>query len=99
MCWPSWNETGGTDVPVPPGGAPGSPPTDHKTIRQPQHLCHLKPVSVRAYDGQQRQLATAGGSFVKVQRIISFATLAISIFTLVLVLRRPAAVAPAVAPA
>jgi hypothetical protein len=36
---------------------------------------------------------------VKVQRIISFATLAISIFTLALVLRRPAAVAPAVAPA
>jgi hypothetical protein len=36
---------------------------------------------------------------VKVQRIISFATLAISIFTLVLVLRRPAPVAPALAPA
>jgi hypothetical protein len=36
---------------------------------------------------------------VKVQRIISFATLAISIFTLVLVLKRPAPVAPAVAPA
>jgi hypothetical protein len=36
---------------------------------------------------------------VKVQRIISFATLAISIFTLFLVLRRPAPVAPALAPA
>jgi hypothetical protein len=36
---------------------------------------------------------------VKVQRIISFATLAISIFTLVLVLRRPAPVAPAASPA
>jgi|SRR5450631_36314 hypothetical protein len=36
---------------------------------------------------------------MKVQRIISFATLAISILTLVLVLRRPAPVAPAVAPA
>jgi hypothetical protein len=36
---------------------------------------------------------------VKVQRIISFATLAISIFTLVLVLKRPAPVAPALAPA
>jgi len=36
---------------------------------------------------------------VKVQRIISFATLAISILTLVLVLRRPAPVAPALAPA
>ena len=36
---------------------------------------------------------------MKVQRIISFATLAISIFTLVLVLRRPAPVAPALAPA
>jgi hypothetical protein len=36
---------------------------------------------------------------VKVQRIISFATLAISIFTLVLVLKRPAPVAPVVAPA
>jgi hypothetical protein len=36
---------------------------------------------------------------VKLQRIISFATLAISILTLVLVLRRPAPVAPAAAPA
>jgi hypothetical protein len=36
---------------------------------------------------------------VKLQRIISFATLAISILTLVLVLKRPAPVAPAVAPA
>ena len=36
---------------------------------------------------------------MKLQRIISFATLAISIFTLVLVLRRPAPVAPALAPA
>ena len=36
---------------------------------------------------------------MKVQRIISFATLAISIFTLFLVLRRPAPVAPALAPA
>ncbi len=34
---------------------------------------------------------------MKVQRIISFATLAISIFTLFLVLRRPAPVAPALA--
>jgi hypothetical protein len=40
-----------------------------------------------------------GGVFVKVQRIISYATLAISIITLVLVLKRPAPVAPAVAPA
>jgi len=36
---------------------------------------------------------------VKLQRIISFATLAISILTLVLVLRRPAPVATALAPA
>ncbi len=36
---------------------------------------------------------------MKLQRIISFATLAISILTLVLVLRRPAPVAPVVAPA
>jgi hypothetical protein len=36
---------------------------------------------------------------MKVQRIISFATLAISVFTLVLVLRRPAPLAPAAAPA
>lgn len=36
---------------------------------------------------------------MKVHRIISFATLAISILTLVLVLRRPLPVAPAVAPA
>ena len=36
---------------------------------------------------------------MKVQRIISFATLAISIFTLILVLKRPAPVAPAVGPA
>jgi hypothetical protein len=36
---------------------------------------------------------------VKLQRIISFSTLAISILTLVLVLRRPAPVAPVVAPA
>ena len=36
---------------------------------------------------------------MKLQRIISFATLAISIFTLVLVLKRPAPVAPALAPA
>jgi len=36
---------------------------------------------------------------VTVQRIISFATLAISILTLVLVLKRPAPVAPALAPA
>lgn len=36
---------------------------------------------------------------MKLQRIISFATLAISILTLVLVLKRPATVAPALAPA
>lgn len=36
---------------------------------------------------------------MKLQRIISFATLAISILTLVLVLKRPAPVAPAAAPA
>ena len=36
---------------------------------------------------------------MKLQRIISFATLAISILTLVLVLKRPAPVAPVVAPA
>ena len=36
---------------------------------------------------------------MKLQRIISFATLAISILTLVLVLKRPAPVAPALAPA
>ena len=36
---------------------------------------------------------------MKLQRIISFATLAISVFTLVLVLKRPAPVAPAQAPA
>jgi hypothetical protein len=43
--------------------------------------------------------SNGGGVFVKVQRIISFATLAISILTLVLVLKRPAPVAPAPAPA
>ena len=36
---------------------------------------------------------------MKLQRVISFATLAISILTLVLVLKRPAPVAPAAAPA
>lgn len=36
---------------------------------------------------------------MKLQRIISFATLAISILTLVLVLKRPAPITPAVAPA
>ena len=36
---------------------------------------------------------------MKIQRIISYATLAISILTLVLVLRRPAPVAPVVSPA
>jgi len=36
---------------------------------------------------------------MKLQRILSFATLAISIVTLILVLRRPAPVAPALAPA
>ncbi len=36
---------------------------------------------------------------MKVQRIISYATLAISVLTLVLVLKRPAPVAPAVTPA
>lgn len=36
---------------------------------------------------------------MKLQRIVSFATLAISIFTLVLVLKRPAPVAPVAAPA
>lgn len=36
---------------------------------------------------------------MKLQRIISYATLAISIVTLILVLKRPAPVAPAVAPA
>jgi hypothetical protein len=41
----------------------------------------------------------SGGPAVKVQRIISFVTLAISIITLVLVLKRPAPVATAVAPA
>jgi len=40
-----------------------------------------------------------GGSFVKLRRIISFATLAISILTLVLVLKRPAPLAPAASPA
>src|ERR1700694_6346891 len=45
------------------------------------------------------EVSNGAGVFVKVQRIISFATLAIWIFTLVLVLRRPAPVAPALAPA
>jgi hypothetical protein len=40
-----------------------------------------------------------GGLFVKLQRIISFTTLGISILTLVLVLKRPTPVAPAAAPA
>ena len=40
-----------------------------------------------------------GGIFVKLRRIISFATLAISILTLILALRRPAPVAPVLAPA
>jgi hypothetical protein len=50
-------------------------------------------------DRWQTTVSNAGGIFVKVQRIISFATLAISIFTLVLVLRRPAPLAPASAAA
>jgi hypothetical protein len=41
----------------------------------------------------------SGGLFVKLQRIISFATLAISIVTLVLVLKRPAPLAPVAVPA
>jgi hypothetical protein len=43
-------------------------------------------------------VSNGGGGFVKLRRIISFATLAISILTLVLVLRRPAPLAPAAAP-
>jgi hypothetical protein len=49
-----------------------------------------------AYHGKSRHPREG---FVKLQRIISFATLAISILTLVLVLKRPAPVAPQVAPA
>src|ERR1700675_171770 len=45
------------------------------------------------------EVSNGGGVFVKLQRIISFATLAISIFTLILVLRRPAPLAPAASPA
>jgi hypothetical protein len=51
-------------------------------------------------EGTGRQpVPNGGGLFVKLQRVISFATLAISILTLVLVLKRPAPVAPALAPA
>src|ERR1019366_1968305 len=62
---------------------------------------HLKPVYRRAYHGSQRQIeaGNGGGMLVKLQRIISFAPLAISILTLVLVLKRPAPVTPALAPA
>src|ERR1700687_3914775 len=50
-------------------------------------------------DREQTTVSNGGGVFVKVQRIISFATLAISILTLVLVLKRPAPLAPAASPA
>ena len=40
-----------------------------------------------------------GGILVKLQRIVSFVTLGISVLTLVLVLKRPAPVSPVVAPA
>ncbi len=48
---------------------------------------------------ESREASNGGGVYVKLRRIISFATLAISILTLVLVLKRPAPVAPALAPA
>ena len=48
---------------------------------------------------RSNEVSNGGGVFVKVQRIISFATLAISILTLVLVLKRPAPLAPAASPA
>src|SRR5258708_20989734 len=48
---------------------------------------------------EEAEVNEGGGSFVKLQRIISFATLAISILTLVLVLKRPAPLAPAASPA
>src|SRR5207253_10140713 len=48
---------------------------------------------------KQQKLTDGGGSLVKLRRIISFATLAISILTLVLVLKRPAPLAPAASPA
>ena len=47
---------------------------------------------------RQIEASNGGGVFVKLQRIISFVTLAISILTLVLVLKRPAPVAPAPRP-
>ncbi len=50
-------------------------------------------------DRYKTTVSNGGGAYVKLQRIISFATLAISILTLVLVLKRPAPLAPAVAPA
>ena len=43
--------------------------------------------------------SNGGGVFVKLQRIIGFVTLGISILTLVLVLKRPAPLAPVAAPA
>jgi len=54
---------------------------------------------MEASDRQQTTVSNSGGVFVKVQRIISFATMAISILTLVLVLKRPAPLAPAAEPA
>jgi hypothetical protein len=48
--------------------------------------------------GDRRIRLWVGGAILKLQHIISFATLAISILTLVLVLKRPAPVAPVVQP-
>jgi hypothetical protein len=49
--------------------------------------------------GDRRIRQRVGGAILKLQHVVSFATLAISILTLILVLKRPAPVAPAVAPA
>ncbi|HVM94579.1 MAG TPA: hypothetical protein VMT67_17285 [Terriglobales bacterium] len=58
------------------------------------HLRDLKGCCSPRYDEVR-----CGGRFLKLQKIISYSTLAISVVTLILVLRRPAPVAAPVAPA
>jgi hypothetical protein len=61
---------------------------------KPKHLRHLRPGPFCVYHRGQHWRCR-----LKLQRIISLVTLAISILTLILVLRRPAPVAAPVAPA
>jgi hypothetical protein len=113
MSWPSWSEDeiynvssescqnqgeqqeSLTAIATPQARSPPSFP-------RPQHLSYLNPTPATAYHKRaatDNRSKIAAEVFMKLQRIVSFATLAISILTLVLVLRRPAPLSPAAAPA